>query len=57
MGKVFLIGAGPGDPELMALKGGDPFVFGRGGEEARRLESSGIGVEVIPGAQINARAA
>ncbi|MGH8690395.1 MAG: uroporphyrinogen-III C-methyltransferase [Burkholderiales bacterium] len=115
MGKVFLIGAGPGDPELMTLKaaralgqadvvlidalvdrgclaharrdariievgkrggckstsqvfiertilqmakkghtvarlkGGDPFVFGRGGEEAERLRSQGISVQIIPG--------
>jgi len=114
-GKVFLIGAGPGDPELMTLKaaralgladvvliddlvsrgclaharsdariievgkrggckstpqafiekllllyskegktvarlkGGDPFVFGRGGEEAEALKAHGIEVEVIPG--------
>lgn len=114
-GRVYLIGAGPGDPELMTLKaaralgraevilvddlvnrgclaharpgariieagkrggcrstpqafieklciqlarsgkivarlkGGDPFVFGRGGEEARRLEAAGIEVDVIPG--------
>jgi len=114
-GKVYLIGAGPGDPELMTLKaaralgaadvilidelvsrgclaharsdarvievgkrggcastpqefierlmvlharqgetvarlkGGDPFVFGRGGEERQALLAAGIEVEVIPG--------
>ena len=114
-GKVYLIGAGPGDPELMTLKaaralraadvvlvdelvnrgclaharsdariievgkragcastpqvfiqkimiemaqcghtvarlkGGDPFVFGRGGEELEALQSAGIEFEVVPG--------
>jgi uroporphyrin-III C-methyltransferase len=114
-GKVYLVGAGPGDPELMTrkaerllreadvilydalvgegvrelfppgvklvdvgkraddhtytqdeinrmlvdmagqyrrvvrLKGGDPYVFGRGGEEAEALKKAGIEVEVVPG--------
>jgi len=115
MGKVYIVGAGPGDPELLTLKayrilkeadvilydrlindeilnlrktdcklvyvgkedgkhtipqeeinklllfyakihktvvrlkGGDPFIFGRGGEEALFLEQSGIPYELIPG--------
>lgn len=112
-GKVYLVGAGPGDPELMTLKakrllseadvvlfdrlldsrmlegvkgeridvgksagshklsqeginrlliekalkgnmvvrlkGGDPYLFGRGGEEALALRERGIAVEVVPG--------
>ena len=117
-GKVFLVGAGPGDPELLTLKavkaiasgdviliddlvnpaileharsdarvvpvgkrggckqtpqefierlmlseaqagncvvrlkGGDPFIFGRGGEEREHLQSVGIAVEVVNGISI-----
>jgi uroporphyrin-III C-methyltransferase/precorrin-2 dehydrogenase/sirohydrochlorin ferrochelatase/uroporphyrin-III C-methyltransferase len=44
-----LVRLAQGNRRVVRLKGGDPFVFGRGSEEAAHLARQGIVVEVIPG--------
>jgi len=44
-----LIAAARTGQTVVRLKGGDPFIFGRGSEEADALRSAGIAYEVIPG--------
>lgn len=46
--KLMVIAAREGD-NVVRLKGGDPFIFGRGGEEVEHLQANGIEVEIING--------
>ncbi len=45
----FLVREALAGRDVVRLKGGDPFIFGRGGEEAEDCRAAGIRVEVVPG--------
>jgi len=46
---ALLIREAKGGRDVVRLKGGDPLIFGRGGEEAEDARAAGVAVEIVPG--------